>query len=64
MAARRPKVPGARAIGPYLHPLAGVMVAKWRYRHQSDGVLPALAGTERDRQEEQALRWLASGLAA
>ena len=64
MAVRRPKVPGAPAIGPCLHPLAGVMVGSGGTAIRVTAC--GLAWREQDvnRQEEQVLRWPAWGLAA
>jgi len=63
---------GARAQGPRVCGPLDLACVRWgrdggqwrRRRRQGDGVLPGLAETRRDRQEEQVLRWLASGLAA
>jgi len=64
VAVRGPKVPGRAGHWTLPASAGGRHGGPWRYRHQSDCVLPGLAGTGRDRQEEQVLRWLASGLAA
>ena len=61
---RGPKVPGRAGYWTLPASAGGRDGGPWRrHRRQGDGVLPGLAGTGRDRQEEQVLRWLASGLA-